>query len=195
MDFTKAAKKLEENGFVVSHFARAEEAAAHLERSIKGEVIGFGGSITLKAMALDQRLAGNNQIIWHWINPDDRARFPEFTAYITSVNALAETGELINIDGAGNRVAASLFGPKKVYFVVGINKLRSDLASAIDRARNIASPLNAKRLDKATPCVKDLRCHDCRAKDRICGSIVIHMRPMQGATHTEVVLIDEELGY
>ncbi len=194
MDFTKTAKNLEGNGFAVSRFATAAEAAAHLETAIKGETVGFGGSVTLKAMNLDKHLAKNNQVIWHWIDPDARARFPEFTAYIASANALAETGELVNIDGAGNRLSATLFGPKRIYFVVGKNKLRPDLASAIDRARNVASPLNARRLEKATPCVKDLRCHDCRAKDRICGAMVIHMRPMHG-TRTEVVLIDEDLGY
>ncbi len=195
MDFTKVARNLEKNGFAVSRFATSGEASAYLEGAIKGETIGFGGSITLQDMGLDKRLAKDNTVIWHWHKPEYRSRYPEFTAYITSANALAETGELVNIDGSGNRVAATLFGPKKVYFVVGRNKLAPDLAAAVDRARNVASPLNAKRLDRATPCVKDSRCHDCHAPERICGVISIHMRPMLGALRTEVVLIDKELGY
>ena len=195
MDFTALKKTLEKHGFVVSCFANKEEAAEHLEQTVSGETIGFGGSVTVQDMNLYERLGKNNVVSWHWIDPAARTRHPEFTAYITSVNGLAETGELINIDGSGNRVAATIFGPKKLYFVVGKNKIAPDLASAIDRARNIASPLNAERLDKKTPCVKDLRCHDCNSPERICGVLSIHMRPLLGMTHTEVVLIDEDLGY
>lgn len=195
MDFGTLKKNLENRKFAVSVFPDREAAAAHLEAGIKGEVVGFGGSITLKDMGLDERLAKNNTVIWHWHNMKNRDRYAEYTAYVTSVNAVAETGELVNIDGSGNRVAATIFGPKKVYFVVGRNKVAPDLPSAIDRARNIASPPNCKRLELRTPCVKDLRCHDCRSPDRICNVMSIHMGPMLKCDHTEVVLIDEDLGF
>ncbi|MDR3077216.1 MAG: lactate utilization protein [Planctomycetota bacterium] len=195
MDLSKIRKRLEKNGFTVSCFARANEAAEYLEQSLRGETIGFGGSVTLRDMGLYERLGKNNTVIWHWKTPEARNRYPEFTAYLTSVNAASETGELVNIDGAGNRVAASIFGPKKVFFILGSNKVRPDLASAIDRARNVASPLNAKRLERKTPCVASGKCHDCSSPERICGVMSIHMRPLIGAERSEVVLIEEPLGY
>ena len=195
MDFSTIKKNLERNGFAVNCFATKEEAAAHLEKTIRGETIGFGGSITLQEMGLYERLSEKNSVIWHWIDPKNRDRYAEFTAYVTSLNGIAETGELVNIDGSGNRVAATLYGPKKVFFVAGRNKIRPDLHSAIDRARNVASPLNAKRIGAPTPCVSVGRCHDCLSPKRICGVMSIHMRPMIGAEHTEVVLIDEDIGY
>ena len=195
MDLSVIRGNLEKNGFAASCFAKAGEAADYLERSLKGETIGFGGSVTLRDMGLYERLGKNNTVLWHWKTPDARSRYPEFTVYLTSVNAAAETGELVNIDGGGNRVAASLFGPGKVFFILGSNKIRPDLASAIDRARNLASPLNARRLERKTPCAASGRCHDCSSPERICGVISIHLRPMTGAKRTEALLIDEELGY
>ena len=117
--------------------------------------------------------------------------------YISSANGVAETGELVNIDGTGNRVAATLYGPEKVYFIVGLNKLAPTLEAAIWRARNIASPLNAKRLNRRTPCALSevMKCYDCQSPERICRGMTIHMGPMKGVGETIVVLIDEELGY
>jgi NAD-dependent dihydropyrimidine dehydrogenase PreA subunit len=146
-------------------------------------------------MGLYERLEKFNTVVWHWREPDAKERFPEFTAYLTSVNAAAETGELVNIDGGGNRVSASIYGPKKVFFILGANKIVPNLPSALDRARNLASPLNAKRLERKTPCVRDGKCHDCDSPERICGVIAIHLRPLSGCPHTEVVLINENLGY
>lgn len=195
MDLTALKKTLESHHFKVSLFPNKEDAAKYLEESLKGETIGFGGSATLEEMGLYERMGKNNTVIWHWKNPADRTRYPEFTAYFTSANAIAETGEMINIDGAGNRVSASIYGPKKIYFIIGRNKVTPDLASAVKRARDIPSPLNAKRLGKKTPCVTDLKCHDCNSPERICGVMSIHMRPVHGPEHTEIVLIDEDLGY
>ncbi len=196
MDFTTIKANLEKRGYKVACFATATEASAYMEKTIEGETIGFGGSKTLQDMGLFDTLAKKNTMIWHWRNPADRNRYPEFTGYVTSVNGMAETGEMVNIDGSGNRLAASVYGPKKIWFVVGANKIRPTLDGAIDRARNIASPPNAKRLGKKTPCVVDMRCHDCNSPDRICGSMMVYMMPMHGtAKTTEVVLIDQELGY
>ena len=105
------------------------------------------------------------------------------------------SGEIVNIDGKCNRVAATLFGPKRCIFVCGVNKLRPDLQSAIERARNIAAPLNAKRLNKKTPCAVDGRCHNCKSPERICRAMVIHMGVPSGFESCEVVLIGEKLGY
>ena len=197
MAFDAVKANLEKKGYAVSVFADAAGAARHIAGALKNETVGFGGSKTLEALGVHEMLAENNTVLWHWKEPGDanRDRFGEFTAYLTSANALAETGEIVNIDGIGNRLSASLYGPKILYFVVGRNKLAPDLASAIDRARNIASPLNAKRVKKSTPCVTTGKCHDCNSPDRICRAMVIHMQPMSGMKHVEVVLVDEDLGY
>ncbi len=114
--------------------------------------------------------------------------------YLSSVNALAETGEIINIDGAGNRVASTLYGHQKVYLVISRNKLAEDYESALWRARNIAAPKNAQRLNRKTPCaVKADRCYDCKSPERICCGLVVLWRPMMGQD-IEIILVDEDLG-
>ena len=107
---------------------------------------------------------------------------------------MAETGEILNIDGTGNRVASTLYGHNKVYFIIGINKIAPDFESALWRARNIAAPKNAQRLNRNTPCaVKGDRCYDCKSPDRICRGLTVLWGPMMGM-ETEIVLIDEPLG-
>lgn len=115
--------------------------------------------------------------------------------YVSSVNALSETGEMVNIDATGNRIAGSLFGHEKVYFVVGVNKVVPTLEDAIWRARNIAAPRNAKRLHRRTPCaVRGDRCYDCASPDRICNGMVVYFRKTDDVEMV-VVLVGTELGY
>ena len=114
--------------------------------------------------------------------------------YITSANGVSETGELVNIDGNGNRVSETLFGPKKVFFVVGSNKITPDLNSAWQRARNVAAPLNAKRLQADTPCAAGDCCYECMSPSRLCRATVILERPVNGMK-AEVVFVNEPLGY
>lgn len=197
-DFTEVKKNLEARGFRVSTFAAAEEAAAYLDRSIDGVSVGFGGSVTAEQMGLFEKLAAHNQAFWHW-RPESAAdpRREAMTAdmYITSVNGLAETGELINIDGTGNRVAATLYGHRKVWFIVGRNKLAPTYEEALWRARNIAAPKNAQRLQRKTPCaVKGDRCYDCKSPERICRGLTVLWECVSGM-EMEVVLIDQDLGY
>lgn len=197
-DFSAVKKNLKARGFRVNTFETAQAAADYLNEAIDGVSVGFGGSITLDQMGLYERLASHNSTVWHWKTDDQSAaRQQAMTAdmYITSVNGLAETGELINIDGVGNRVGATLFGHKKVWFVAGRNKLAPTYDEALWRARNIAAPKNAQRLQKKTPCaVKGDRCYDCKSPDRICRGLVVLWEAMAG-TEMEVVLIDEELGF
>lgn len=125
-DFTTVKKNLEFKRFHVSAFATAEEAADYLDRSIDGVSVGIGGSVTAEQMGLYEKLSGHNRVFWHWrpeSAEDPRREAMTADMYITSVNGMAETGELINIDGNGNRVASSLYGHKKVWFIVGRNKL------------------------------------------------------------------------
>lgn len=199
--FAVIKKNLEERGYTVSCFATGKEAAAYLDKQIDGKTVGFGGSMTLEEIGLYERLAPHNDVRWHQRIPEGktskevRERANAAEIYISSVNGIAETGEIINIDGNCNRIAAILYGHEKVYLVAGKNKLAPDYDSALWRARNIASPRNAKRLGMKTPCaVKADRCYDCKSPERICrGLSVLWSKPMTGAF--EVVLIDEDLGY
>ena len=121
--------------------------------------------------------------------------------FLTSVNGMSETGEMVNIDGTGNRVAGSLFSHKKIYFVVGTNKIEPDLDSAIHRARNTAGPMNSLKYDSDTPCVHwfkktgELRCFDCDSSERICNTLNIYLKKLQDIDEMEVVLIDETMGF
>ena len=197
MKFDTVKQNLESRGYTVRVFATGKEAADYLDAALDGKSVGFGGSMTLDALGLYERLGTHNQVIWHWKQADKAAAHRSALSagvYLTSVNGLAETGELINIDGTGNRVAATLFGHEKVYFVVGRNKLAPTYDEALWRARNIASPKNAQRLGKKTPCaVKGDRCYDCKSPERVCRGLVTLWGPMMGM-EAEVLLIDEELG-
>lgn len=198
-DFSRVKQNLEARGFRVSVFATAAEAADYLDSAIDNTSVGFGGSVTLEKMGLYERLERHDRVNWHWRPTVDGAdaRQAAMTAehYITSVNGLAETGELINIDGTGNRVASTLYGHKKVWFVVGRNKLAPTYEEALWRARNIAAPKNAQRLKRKTPCaVKADHCYDCKSPERICRGLVVLWEAI-GSMEMEVVLVDEALGY
>ena len=151
-------------------------------------------------MELFESLGTHNEVWWHNRTPEGMDIKEVFIRamltdnYISSVNGLAETGELINIDNTGNRVASTLYGHKKVYFIIGKNKLAPDYDSALYRARNIASPLNVKRLNRKTPCATTKKCMDCNSPDRICRALVVLYKKPAGSDY-EIILIDENLGY
>ena len=196
-DFTKVQKNLEARGYTVKAFATAAEAADYLDGAIDGKTVGFGGSVTVQEMGLYDALAAHNEVHWHWKGgPQEREAAAGCQVYITSANGLAETGEIINIDGAGNRVAATLYGHEKVYFIIGRNKLAPTYDEALWRARNIAAPKNAQRLNSKTPCAaKGDRCYDCKSPGRICRGLVVLWGPMMTGVEIEIVLVDEDLGY
>ena len=197
MNFDAVKQNLEKRGYTVRVFSTGKEAADFLDAAIDGKSVGFGGSATLDALGVYERLGKHNETVWHWKWEDPAAaRREAMTAdvYLTSVNALAETGELVNIDGAGNRVAATLFGHEKVYYVIGRNKLAATYHEAVWRARNVAAPQRARQLGKKTPCaVKCDRCYDCKSPERICRGFVTLWGPMMGM-EAEVLLVDEDLG-
>ena len=194
--FDTVKKNLEDRGYAVEVFASGAEAAAYLDGAVDGKSVGFGGSMTLDQLGLYDALGKHNTVVWHWKQDAGPARREGmFTdVYLSSAYGLAETGEIVNIDGNGNRVAATLFGHEKVYLVIGRNKLAPTYEEALWRARNIASPKNAQRLGKKTPCaVKGDRCYDCKSPDRICRGLVTLWGPMMGM-ETEILLVDEDLG-
>lgn len=198
----KTIKSLERNNYRVKYFQDAKEAADYLDLSLDGRVVGFGDSATLRVMELYERLSTHNKV-YDPQQSKDNDEFLELAqkcltteVYLTSVNAMSETGEMVNIDGTGNRVAGSLFGHEKVYFVVSTNKIEPTLERAIWRARNIAGPKNAKKYGLKTPCVvKGDRCYDCNSPDRICNAMAIYMKKMDDIEDVEIILIGEEMGF
>lgn len=201
MDFSAVEKNLKEKGYTVTIFETAAEAVTYLDMQIDNQTVGFGGSVTLEQMKLFETLQRHNTVFWHQRIPagktsrEVRLAANQAAIYVSSVNGLAETGEIINIDGNCNRVASIFYGHEKVYLIIGKNKLENDYDRALYRARNVASPLNAKRLGVNTPCaIKGDKCYDCKSPERICrGLSVLWAKPMTG--EFEVILIQEELGY
>lgn len=194
--FQTVKPALEQRGFSVRCFANAQEAAIWLDGEIDNTSVGIGGSATVEASGVYERLSRHNRVVWHWKQEPAQARVEamQTEAYLTSVNALAQTGEMVNIDGNGNRVASTLFGHRRVYFLVGRNKLTSTYDEAVWRARNVAAPARARQLAKKTPCaVEGGHCHDCRSPERICNGLVTLWGPM-GSMEMTVLLIDEDLG-
>lgn len=201
MDFTVLKENLERLGYQVTEFDTKEAATEYMDSRIDGKTVGFGGSMTLKEMELSDKLEKHNQVLWHWNVPEGKSgadilkEAQTADIYISSVNGIAETGEIINIDGNCNRVAGIMFGHEKVYLVAGENKVAADYDKALYRARNIAAPLNAKRLGKKTPCAaKGDRCYNCTSPERICRGLSVFWTKPSGREY-EIILIHENLGY
>lgn len=114
--------------------------------------------------------------------------------FIAGANAISEDGQIVNIDGRGNRLAGLVFGKKRVYIVAGTNKICPDFESAVYRARNTAAVQNGMRFPSKIPCKIDGKCHDCRSPERICNAMLVLWGPMMDMQKIEVVLIDESLG-
>ena len=167
-----------------------------------GEIVAVGGSMTLfDTGVIDFLRQGDYKFLDRYKNGltagDMKEIFRESffaNTYFTSSNALTENGELYNVDGNGNRVAAMIYGPDKVIVIVGINKIVKNLDEAIKRNREISAPANCKRLNKETPCAKVGYCMDCSSSDRICNDYVVIRR--QGTKgRIKVIICNEQLGY
>ncbi len=198
-DLEKLRRNLESHGFGYRYFETPEEAADYLCASLHGRTVGIGGSITVEELGVYPRLAEDNQVFWHWKQDPAQARAQAGAAevYLCSANGVSETGEIVNIDGTGNRLAASMYGKKKVYIIIGVNKVEPTLEQAIRRARDVAAPLNCRRFGLQTPCAlaEEPRCFDCSHPQRICKGLLVFWRKMNGVDECEVVLINRKLGY
>jgi hypothetical protein len=199
----KTVANLQKNHFTASYYPSKEEAVAHLLTLIADEAtIGVGGSWTIEQLnILDKLEAQGHTILNHnkpGLNPDQivaiRRQQLNCDVFMTSSNAITEAGQLVNTDGVGNRVAAMIFGPKRVIVVAGINKIVKDLDQADARIKTTAAPLNNKRLNKPHPCVKTGECMNCQLPTRICNvTTVLNKRPALSDIH--IILIGEELGF
>lgn len=202
VDINKTLENLRKKGYTASSFQTAQEAVEYMNREINEKTVGMGGSTTINQIGLYEKLAPHNQVFWHWRLDDTELSEKEIYAeaqksdvYISSVNGMSEGGEIINIDGFGNRISACLYGHEKVYFVVGINKLAATYEGALWRARNIAAPKNAQRIHKNTPCAENGdRCFDCRSEERICRGLSVLWYAINSCK-MEVILIEENLGF
>lgn len=183
--------------------ATIEEAQAKALSFVKSDAsVAFGGSMTLEESGILTALRSRSDI--HLIDRN-KAKTPEETkqmyrdafsadTYFMSTNALTLDGELINIDGNGNRVAALIYGPDEVIIVAGLNKVVSNVEEGIQRVRNCATPPNCIRLSKKTPCATTGRCADCFSPDCICNQIVVTRRSGT-PNRIKVILVGESLGY
>lgn len=167
-----------------------------------GSSVTWGGSMTVRDMGLPQSLKERgtlNVLDRDTVDDPDEKQLMylrAFTAdvYLSSANAISEDGVIVNIDGNGNRVAAITWGPKKVIFIIGLNKVASTVEAAVARARSTASPINAQRFDINTPCHVDGTCHNCNSADCICSYIHLLRNSRSQGRHV-VVLVGENLGY
>ncbi|MCX4362112.1 MAG: lactate utilization protein [Clostridia bacterium] len=205
MKIQKLLDNLTKRGFKPFYFQSRKEALNFMLDLIpKDASVGIGGSMTVKQLDLDNMLyQRGNAVYSHSFAPSEtqemRNKIYQLAGssdwYISSANALSEEGDFVNIDGTANRITALAFGVKNILYVLGVNKIAADLASAIDRARNIASPLNAKRFNKNTPCVTSGQCCMCDSDDCICNATLISHHPTRYQENVYVVIIGENLGY
>ena len=195
----KSLKRRHIEAFYCPTAAEAVEKVSELIAD--GSSVTWGGSMTIRDIGIPQALKqrGTLKVLDRdeVSDRDEVVRIYEraFTAdvYLSSVNAISEDGVIVNIDGNGNRVAAITWGPKKVIFVVGINKVAQTVEAALQRARSTASPINAARFDIATPCQTDGVCHNCNSPESICN--YVHFLRNSPHDRHMVVLVGEDLGY
>ncbi|MBR4581841.1 MAG: lactate utilization protein [Lachnospiraceae bacterium] len=169
-----------------------------LELIPEGSSISMGGAMSVHEIGLSEYLKnGNYNFIDRDAYEDKRAAMLaayDADVFLSSCNAMTDDGILINIDGNSNRVSAIAQGPKKVVFVVGMNKVCADVDSALKRARNVAAPINAQRFNLSTPCCKTGSCMDCKSPDTICCQFLI-TRFSRHAGRIHVILVGDNLGF
>lgn len=193
-------KKNQMKGYFVQN---EEELKALLSRLLTpGETVGCGDSVTLEETGVFAFLRQGDYVFYDKHQPgltrEEKRQIylSNFSAdtFITGTNAITQEGKLFNIDGNGSRIAPMIYGPKQVIVVVGVNKLVEDTAQAIERTRQIAAPLDAKRLGKRTPCTKLGRCIDCHHEERICNDFVL-IAGQFVKDRIKVIIINQDLGY
>lgn len=202
-DISKLVKNFQKNNIACYFADDKKELLDLLTDLIKdGTSVGCGDSVTLEQMGVFDVLREWNVTFFDKFSPSLTRKekreiyLKNFTAdtFITGTNAITSDGKIFNIDGNGSRVAPMLYGPEQVIIVAGINKIAPDVDSAMRRVRQIAAPLDAKRLGKTTPCVSLKRCIDCSHKERICNDFVL-ITGQFIKDRIKVIIVNKELGY
>ena len=186
-------------GYYVDNGKEAVEKALSL--TTPGSSVSWGGSMTITDIGLiDALKAGDYTVLDRTVPKTDEEKREFFGKvnmcdyYFMSTNAITMDGELLNIDGTGNRVASLIFGPANVVIVAGMNKVVDNVDAALDRARNTAAPMNTMRLDRSTPCTKTGRCMDCMSPECICNQFVV-TRGCRPVGRIKFILVGEDLGF
>lgn len=200
-------ESFKENKFdVVFVRSRQEALQSVLDRIPHGAVVGAGDSVTLKEIGIFEELKRRNfTVYWPFdeaVPKEERRNIARKAlladVFLSGSNAITMDGKIVNVDATGNRVVGMVFGPKKSIIVVGTNKIVEDLDHAFERVKNIAAPLNAKRIREERgwellPCVEVGRCMDCNAENRICNiTTIIEKKPR--AIDISIIIVGEELG-
>lgn len=198
-----AVRALKKNGFDALYVKDIQDAANKVMSFIKKDkTVGFGGSMTIRALRIAEQAKELGAIILDHnapgLSPEDKMKIlrGQLTCdvFVSGSNAITLNGEIVNVDGNGNRVAALSFGPSKTVVVVGINKIVRNLEEAQVRIETHAAPMNNKRLDRPNPCVKTGLCQDCSTETRICRAYqVLRRRP--SLSDFTVVVVGSYLGY
>lgn len=196
----EALKKNNMNGY----YAKNRDEVIELIKDIvsEGSKVAVGGSETLSELGILEHLrSGRYDFLDRYKEGLTREEVTNIfkqsflaDAYLSSCNAITENGELYNVDGNGNRVAAMLYGPDKVIVICGINKIVKDVDEAIKRNREISAPMNAKRLNKKTPCTKVGYCMNCNSPERICNEYTL-IKKQRSSERMHVIFLNENLGY
>lgn len=199
----RTKKSLENNNYEVYVLNSMDDIIPQLSKIIeKGSTVSVGGSMTIiDSNVLNLLRNGDYNFLDRYeegLKPQDIQRvfresfFADY--YLTSSNAVTENGEMVNLDGNGNRVAAMIYGPRKLIVVIGENKIVKDLNEAYNRVRGYTSPINAKRLSRKTPCTLSGVCMDCSSEERICNHYVVTYR-QNIKNRGIVIIVKESLGY
>ena len=185
---------------MTGYYAKDKDEALKLALELipEGSTVTMGGAMSAHEIGMVKVLKEGN---YNFIDRDDYEdkRAAALLAYdadvfLSSTNAMTEDGVLVNIDGNSNRVSAIAHGPKKVVFIVGMNKVCPDVDSAVKRARNVAAPINAQRFGIVTPCTQTGSCMNCKSADTICCNFLI-TRYSRHTGRIHVILVDESLGF
>lgn len=185
---------------MTGYFAKDKEEALKIALNIIPEksVISMGGAMSVREIGLVDALKNGDYDFIDRDNYEDKrqAMLKAYDAdfFLASANAITDDGVIVNIDGNANRVSAIAQGPKKVLFIVGINKVCFDIDSAMKRARNVAAPINAQRFGLSTPCSKTGTCMNCKSPDTICCQFLI-TRFSRHADRIHVILVNDNLGF
>ncbi|HOO63130.1 MAG TPA: lactate utilization protein [Synergistaceae bacterium] len=200
----QVAAQCTKKGFHAVYVDSPEEALEKVLSLIPADAsVGISGSVSVREIgAVEALQKRGNTVVQHWDpslkTPEERkARLLEefsCSVHLTGTNAMTKDGMLVNIDGTGNRVAAMSWGPGKIIFIVGINKICPDLETAIQRVRDVATPPNAIRLKLDTPCTKTGYCVNCDSPQRVCRALLVLERATLGR-ESHVIIVGEPLGY
>ena len=199
-DCIKALEKNEFSAHEVTDIAAARDLL--LELSAGHATYGVGGSDTVRRLGLIDVLHTQGKTLYdHWqsdlspaVDLELRLEQGRCDCFFCSANAISTSGEIVNVDGIGNRTNAMTFGPRKVFIVAGMNKVTTSLEAALKRVREVAAPMRAKSLDRQTPCAKTGICQDCNSPQRICRvTTILHRKPL--LTDITVVLVHQQLGF